>query len=121
MTIDDRHAPSGPAAAFDAALFRAQLGTTMDVDLGTERIPLRLVEVADGPSSGGFVRFSVLFHGPPDRVLAQGSYAFHHEALGALVLFIVPIIGSDAERIVYEACFSQPKPATKSAPPSDER
>lgn len=109
MTIDD---PSRPAARFDAAIFRAQLGTTIDVGLGTGSVPLRLVEVADGPSAGGFVRFSVLFHGPPAPVLAQGSYAFHSEALGSLVLFIVPIVGSNAERTVYEACFSQPAPTS---------
>jgi hypothetical protein len=117
MTTDDRPEPASPAPAFEAATFRAHLGTTLDVELGTERVPLRLVDVAGERTGGGFVRFSVLFHGPPDRLLAQGSYTFHHQALGSLVLFIVPIVGSDAERIVYEACFSQPAPAKLPAAP----
>ena len=37
-----------------------------------------------------------------------------------LVLFIVPIVGSDAERIVYEACFSQRVPAKRPATPPRE-
>lgn len=35
-------------------------------------------------------------------------YAFHHDTLGSLMLFIVPVVGSNAERIVYQACFSGP-------------
>jgi hypothetical protein len=113
MTIDDRDAAADPepAAAFDAARFRAQLGTTCVVDSGTGNIPMRLAKVSDGRTGGGFVRFSVLFDGPPERLLVQGTYTFHHEVLGSLALFIVPVLGSDAERIVYEACFSQPAPA----------
>ena len=72
---------------------------------------MRLIEVSDGRSGGGFQRFSVLFYGPPDRPLVQGTYTFHHEVLGSLALFIVPVLGSNAERLVYEACFSQPVPA----------
>ncbi len=121
MTTDERDEPARPAApAFEAATFRAHLGTTFDVDLGAERVPVRLADVADERTGGGFVRFSVLFHGPPDRLLGQGSYAFHHQTLGSLVLFIVPIVGSDAERIVYEACFSQRVPAKLPATPPRE-
>jgi hypothetical protein len=114
MTMDERRGmvePGPVAGPFDAATFRAELGTTFQVVLGTEHIPLRLAEVADGRTGGGFMRFSVLFHGPPDRMLSQGTYEFGHDKLGSLLLFIVPIVGSDAERIVYEACFSHRLPA----------
>jgi hypothetical protein len=91
----------------DAAGFRAHLDTAFLLDRGADRLPLRLVEVSEGRPGGGFVRFSLLFHGPGDAPLAQGSYAFQHDALGSLDMFIVPVIGSTAERMVYEACFSR--------------
>ena len=103
--------PMSAAGQIDPAVFLAHLDTTFRVDTEADRIPLRLAEVIDGASSGGLRRFSILFHGPADRALPQGMYTFHHDALGSLVLFIVPVIGSNDERIVYEACFSRPIPA----------
>jgi hypothetical protein len=96
-------------AAFDVAAFRAEIDTEFVIDPGGGREPVavKLVEVTEGKSGGGFQRFSVLFHGPVDRFLEQGTYAFQHDSLGSLTLFIVPIVGSNAERIVYEAVFAQ--------------
>src|ERR1700726_5082088 len=92
----------------DPETFREQLDTVFQVDRDSGAIPLRLAQVADEPTGGGMRQFSILFHGPADRTLPQGMYSFRHEALGSLMLFIVPVIGSNAERIVYEACFSGP-------------
>ena len=36
--------------------------------------------------------------------------AVRHDALGTLELFIVPVLGSNHERIVYQACLSRPLP-----------
>jgi hypothetical protein len=44
-----------------------------------------------GPDGSRFESFSLLFHGPHDPALPQGTYAFHHERLGNLDLFMVPI------------------------------
>ena len=107
---DDRAPDPAAAARIDPATFRAHLDTSFSVGGGADRIALRLAEVVDGQSGGGLQRFSLLFHGPADRVLAQGTYSLQHDALGSLVIFIVPVIGSNAERIVYEACFSRPMP-----------
>ena len=103
--------PMSAAGQIDLAAFAAQLDTTFRVGGDADLIPLRLAEVVDGRLAGGLQRFSLLFHGPPDRMLPQGMYSFHHDALGELVLFIVPVIGSNDERIIYEACFSRPSPA----------
>jgi hypothetical protein len=92
----------------DPETFREQLDTVFQVDHGSGSIPLRLAEVADERIGGGMQQFSLYFHGASDRMLPQGMYAFHHDALGSLTLFIVPVIGSNAERIVYQACFSGP-------------
>jgi len=86
--------------------YREHLDTIFQVDDATDPIQLRLVDVADEGVERGIRQFSLFFHGPADRVLPQNTYAFSHEALGSLALFIVPVVGSNAERIVYQACFS---------------
>jgi hypothetical protein len=95
------------ADPLNAATFEAQLGTIFRLGGDGARIPLRLTEVTKQPIRGGCERFSAFFEGPANRVVAQGTYTFEHEALGSLTLFIVPVIGSNAERIVYEACFNR--------------
>jgi hypothetical protein len=94
---------------FDIATFKARIGTTFLLLPGDGRdpVPLRLADVIEGRSGGGFQSFSVLFHGPSDRFVAQGLYSLEHDAFESLALFIVPIVGSNAERIIYEAVFTQ--------------
>lgn len=92
----------------EAATFRAHVDTTFVVDQGAQGIPLRLAEVGDERVSGGMEQFSLFFHGPADRLLPQGTYALEHTALGSLALFLVPVVGSNQDRIVYQACFSRP-------------
>jgi hypothetical protein len=88
--------------------FREQLDTIFQVHHDSGAIPLRLAEVADGRTGGGLQQFSLFFHGPAERILPQGTFPFHHDVLGSLMLFIVPVLGSNAERIIYQACFSRP-------------
>lgn len=104
--------PAAAAARINPATYRLHIDTTFQVERGPDRIPVRLAEVAGERTGGGYLRFSLLFHGPADRLLPQDSYLFHHDALGELMLFIVPVVGSNAERIVYEACFTRPLPST---------
>ena len=92
----------------DPEVLRRHLDTVFHVAHDAGIVPLRLVEVADGRVGGRLQQFSVLFHGPSDRILPQGTYDMHHDSLGSLALFIVPVIGSTRERIVYEAAFSRP-------------
>jgi hypothetical protein len=100
------------AAQVDKATFRAQCGTTFRVIRDGEEVPLLLAEVVDGPTYGSIESFSLFFHGPADRLLEQATYTFEHDALGSLALFIVPVLGSNAERIVYQASFVRPAPNT---------
>lgn len=107
--------PMSAAGRIDPETFRAHAGTMFEVEVDADRVPLRLEEVSDVGSGRGILRFSILFHGPPDRLLPQGMYVFHHAALGAMMLFIVPVVGSNAERILYEAVFTRPmRPAPSS-------
>ena len=90
----------------DPATFREHLDTIFQLEDASGPIQLRLVDVTDGGVARDVRQFSLFFHGPSDRLLPQNTYSFQHEALGSLALFIVPIVGSNRERIVYQACFS---------------
>ncbi|MGN6216282.1 MAG: DUF6916 family protein [Solirubrobacterales bacterium] len=71
------------------------------------KVELLLVEAVhkDGGSHAPRPAFSLLFHGPADPLLAQGTYRFKHGSLGVLEIFIVPL-GRDEHGSVYEAFFA---------------
>ncbi len=92
----------------DPGTFRPYVGTDFIVGAAEAPVPLRLVDVADDGISNGMQQFSLFFHGPPDRRLPDGIHAMAHAALGTLEIFIVPVVGSNADRIIYQACFSAP-------------
>ena len=89
-----------------AATFQPRLDTVFRAATSAGDVPLRLAEVNVGRPIGGFERFSLIFHGPMAPILPQAMYAFQHDALGAIELFIVPVLGSNAARILYEASFT---------------
>ena len=61
-----------------------------------------LVEVTEVPNeSGGRAPFSLVFEGGPSEPLPQAIYPVHHERLGAIEIFLVPIAPDR-----YEAVFS---------------
>ena len=68
----------------------------------------RLIEVTPAGSAArahGRTPFSLVFRSPPGAPLPQRIYHIHHDELGALDLFLVPI-GPDGEGMLYEAVFS---------------
>lgn len=75
-------------------------------------LALVLTEVTAGTHPGGTgpdgvsrTQFSLLFRGPAEPVLAQGTWALDHETMGTLALFLVPI-RPDVEGPRYEAAFA---------------
>jgi hypothetical protein len=50
--------------------------------------------------------FSLIFHGPAQPFMPQGTYRLHNEALGDLDLFLVPI-GHGQDGYEYEAVFNR--------------
>jgi GNAT superfamily N-acetyltransferase len=101
---------AAPAPVLTSDLFRSALGTWFEVAQPGPPLLLPLREVNEHAPAGGFVRFSLLFHGPGDRLLPQGLYTLRHPLVGDHDLFLVPVIGSTSERILYECCFSTPDP-----------
>jgi hypothetical protein len=63
---------------------------------------VELIEVTElDREPGGRAPFSLVFEGGPTPPLPQSIYAVHHEAVGSIEIFLVPI-GSDR----YEAVFT---------------
>ena len=112
MIGDQEREPFDRAARTEPDAYRAHVDTDFEIDSGDATIPLRLVRVSDAVIVNGFLQFSLFFHGSASRLLPQGIYVLRHASLGALALFIVPILGSNHERIVYEACFNRRLSAT---------
>ena len=86
--------------------FRQYLNTNFVFDDPSGPLHLRLVEVEDEGVAHGVRQFSLFFHGPADRVLPANTFSFRHESLGQIDLFLGPVVGSNQERILYQACFS---------------
>jgi hypothetical protein len=101
------------AGVNDPSVFRAHLDTIFQAEDEAGMVPLRLVDVADQATSHGMRQFSLFFHGPGDRLLPAVIHTLRHDALGTLAIFIVPVTGSNAERIIYQACFSAPAPPVR--------
>lgn len=67
-----------------------------------EASPIRL---GSKPGIGRADPFSLVFLGPADPTLGQGTHALGHPALGDLFLFLVPILPDD-RGARYEAIFA---------------
>lgn len=88
--------------------FSPTVGTRYALDGGSAGpIELELASAqAVGKAWPGAQRapFSLIFAGPSDPALTQGTYALRHAALGDLDVFLVPIAGDEDGRR-YEAVF----------------
>ena len=78
-----------------------------------EAVELELVQVTPGGTVAKdrlnlpqYESFSLLFHGPQQRMLRQGTYAFEHPQIGRFDLFIVPIAAENG-RVHYQAIFNR--------------
>lgn len=92
--------------------FAPLVGEDVAVSVGDDVLTMRLAEATAGTQPGGLgpdgqerVQFSLVFRGPADPVLRQGTYAVTHDALGEQELFLVPL-GRDADGVRYEAAFA---------------
>ena len=76
---------------------------------------LELFEVTEGDPTSVQEHFSLVFRGPHDRVLSQGMCRMEHAAMGAFVLFIVPV-GPDARGMRYQAVFNRFRKPAETSP-----
>ena len=80
------------ADASELAHFLPLVGDTFTVPAAG--IELVLAEAERAPASSGGRRaeaFSLVFSGPPDLALAQGTHHLDHAGLGGFDVFLVPL------------------------------
>src|SRR6476469_2135118 len=70
---------------------------------GTE---LELTELSELKLSPGQEQFSLLFRGPTEQFLGQGTRILEHIEIGQFLIFIVPV-RQDTEGYYYEAVFNR--------------
>jgi len=94
-------------ATLDQPFFAARIGKTLRVPFeNIADVELSLVEVSELKESKRQARFAVLFRGPLEVPLAQGSYVVELEETGRFDLFLVPV-GRDEQGYSYEAVFNR--------------
>jgi len=84
-----------------AETFRPAVGTSF----AAAHVELVLASVTE-LSNDAFETFSLLFVGPAEPALPQGTVELTHDTLGLLALFVVPV-GRDATGMRYEAVFNR--------------
>jgi hypothetical protein len=97
-------------ATYTAATFQPHVGDAFTIRFTDGEVELRLVQVhmrarESGKAAGRRVPFALYFVGPAEVVLPQRIYAFEHDTLGVVSLFIVPL-GLVADGMRYEAVFN---------------
>jgi len=69
-------------------------------------VPLELTEITTAKLSPQQEEFAVVFRGPLESFLGQGTRSFKHNEMGQFDLFIVPI-RQDEQGFYYEAVFNR--------------
>lgn len=69
-------------------------------------VETELITAEDMGSTPRQERFSLVFRGPHEQFLAQGTYTVEHDEMGTLGLFLVPIARDD-DGFQYEAVFNR--------------
>lgn len=72
----------------------------------TNVVEIELIEAADEESTPRQERFSLIFRGPLQPFLLQGTYRIEHDKLGTLDLFLVPI-AKEEDGFHYQAVFNR--------------
>jgi hypothetical protein len=95
------------AATLEHEIFSKYLNTNFRISIDeSNTIEAELREVSELLLSPGQERFAIVFRGPRQPLINQGSYRFEHDEMGDFILFIVPV-RQDDDCTFYEACFNR--------------
>lgn len=95
--------------------FAQYLNTKFQVQVdAAQSVDLELTEVSELKASPGQEQFTLVFRGPDNLYLGQGTREFDHDQMGRCDLFIVPI-GKDEKGYYYEAVFNRFSTYTETA------
>jgi hypothetical protein len=88
-------------------VFSRHLNSTFRISWGdSDAVEAQLNEVSELMLSPRQERFALVFRGPREPILSQGSYNFAHDEMGEFSLFIVPL-REDETGTFYEAVFNR--------------
>jgi len=94
-----------PSLTHEAFTQHTNTSFQVQVDENTN-VPLELTAVSELKLYPRQEEFTVVFRGPSDAFLGQGSRPFTHDQMGEFELFLVPI-RQDAQGFYYEAVFNR--------------
>jgi hypothetical protein len=95
------------AAKLEHEVFSRHLNTNFRISLGESgTLDVELNTVNELQLSPYQERFAILFRGPREPFLGQGSYRLEHDEMGEFILFLVPIRQDEAGTF-YEAVFNR--------------
>lgn len=87
--------------------FSQHLNTTFQAEVDdSKQVELQLTEVSNVRRFPHQEQFSIVFLGPVDTYLGQGTRSLKHNEMGQFDLFIVPI-AQDQEGVYYQAVFNR--------------
>jgi len=99
------------ATGLDLESFESQLGTSFLINQEAAKVTVRLVRVTNFASAkqveAGEQGFSLLFRGPKETTLKQGTYLVEHKELGKFSFLIVPVGIKDTPAPHYEAVINR--------------
>jgi hypothetical protein len=88
-------------------VFVEYVNTTFRVQLDdSNTVETELIEVSELKLSSQQERFAIVFRGPNETLLGQGTRRFEHDEIGKFDLFLVPI-SRDEQGTYYEAVFNR--------------
>lgn len=84
------------------------VGETLTLSIEEHKIPLTLSSIRERADAKdhGYECFTLIFSGPVDKELNQGTYTMISEKLGEFLLFIVPVAKSE-KAMTYEAVINR--------------
>jgi hypothetical protein len=98
-------------ALLDHEIFSKYLNTQFRIFVdGSNSIYAELSEINELQLSPHQERFAIVFRGPREPLLEQGTYRLEHDEMGEFILFIVPLRQDDAGTF-YEAVFNRMRKA----------
>lgn len=99
------------ASGLDLESFESQLGTSFLINDEAAKVNVKLVHVTNFASAkqmaAGKEGFSLLFRGPKETTLKQGTYLIEHQALGKFSFLVVPVGTKDTRAPHYEAVINR--------------
>jgi hypothetical protein len=96
-------------------VFRVQASSGQQVELKLLKAPLTpptpLIAGRRPPGDAGNEKFSLIFSGPRDALVASAIHIFEHEHLGRFEMYVGQIGQPDAATVRYQTVFNRKSPA----------